>query len=58
MRSGVEPTGGITDRNACGRTTVLRVWPKFMPRLRAASPWPLGTVLMLERSTSQMNAEV
>lgn len=54
----VEPTGAITDRNACGSTTAERVWPKVIPRLRAASPWPRGTVLMPERSASQMKAEV
>lgn len=54
----LEPTGGITDRKACGRTTWDRVWLKLIPRLRAASPCPLGTVLMPERSASQMKAEV
>lgn len=54
----VEPTGGMTDRNACGSTTIDSVWLNVMPRLRAASPCPLGTVLMPDRSASQMNAEV
>lgn len=54
----VEPTGGMTDLKACGRTTSDSVWPNVMPRLRAASPCPLGTVLMPERRASQMKAEV
>lgn len=54
----MEPIGEMTVRKAWGRTTVPRVWAKLIPRLRAASPCPRGTVLMPERSTSQTKAEV
>ncbi len=48
----------MTVRNACGSTTSPSVCEKVMPRLRAASPCPTGTVLMPERTASQMKAEV
>ena len=51
-------SGGTTERTACGSTTWVSVWPKVSPSARAASAWPSGTVLMPERTTSQMNAEV
>ena len=51
-------SGGSTVRVACGSTTIRSVWTKVMPRLRAASACPSGTVLMPERTASQTNDEV
>jgi len=47
-------SGGITARTAWGRTTRLRVCPKSRPMARAASAWPIGTVLIPDRIVSAM----
>ena len=51
-------SGGTTDRMAWGSTTDVRVWVKPKPSARDASACPTGTVLIPERITSQLNAEV
>ena len=52
----VLPSGVIAPRKACGSTTSRRLWVKVSPTDRAASAWPVGTVLMPLRSDSQTNA--
>ena len=52
----VLPSGATAPRNACGRMTWRSVWVKVRPIERAASAWPVGTVLMPQRSDSQTNA--
>ena len=54
----VDISGGTALRYACGSTTSRSVWPKVIPTARAASACPASTVLIPERSTSQMNADV
>jgi hypothetical protein len=54
----VECSGGMTDRNAWGRTTLLSVWGNPRPTDREASTSPGATALMPERTTSHTNADV
>ena len=51
-------SGGMTVRNAWGRITVPRLWPNVIPIDRAASAWPVATLLMPDRTASQTNAAV
>ena len=53
-----DPSGAITARMACGRTTMPSTWVNVRPIARAASAWPAGTVLMPDRMASQTNVEV
>ncbi len=52
------PSGGITDRRACGMTTLPNDWPNVRPTARAASACPAGTALMPDLTASQTNAAV
>ena len=54
----VLPRGATEPRNACGRMICVADCMKPNPSARAASAWPIGTVLMPERSDSHTNAAV
>ena len=51
-------SGGTTLRSACGSTTRRSVPTGPSPIARAASAWPMPTLLIPERTASQTNAEV
>ena len=54
----VLPSGATEPRKACGRMISVADCMKPKPSARAASAWPIGTVLMPERRDSHTNAAV
>jgi len=48
------PSGGITIRIACGRTTCRIAWCRRMPSDSAASVWPRSTESIAARMISAM----